>query len=50
MMRSSALVLAAHLCQMFGLEWTLSVGDNTFLRLLVNLATVVCMYINIPCI
>ena len=43
-MRQSALLLSGQLCQVtHGTEWTLTSGENTLLRLLANLAVVVCV-------
>ena len=43
-MRISALLLSAQLCQIFGVEWTMKSGGSKLLRLLANLAAIVCDY------
>lgn len=43
-MRASALLLSAQLCQSYGVEWTLTSGDNKLFRLLANLAAIVGSY------
>lgn len=42
-MRTSALVLAGHLCSLCGVQWTLGSGNSKLFRLLANLAAVVCL-------
>lgn len=43
-MCASALLLSAQLCQICGVEWSLTSGDNKLLRLMANLAAIVCSY------
>ena len=42
-MRMSALLLSAQLCQISGVEWTMTPGGSKLMRLLANLAAIVCI-------